>query len=101
MTDIIFENGDVININDIIFDIESDFPEDVIDTWLEEKRKNDISLVDWIQTDTHYITRNIDRSSVEEFQKEMTGLVDDVKKSINKIFELEVDDEGDSESEDE
>lgn len=98
MTDITFENGDVINIHDIIFDIESEFPEDVVDIWLEEKRKNNISLVDWIQTDTHYIPKNIDKSSVEEFQKEMTVLVDDVKKSINKIFELEID-EGESEDE--
>ena len=31
MTDIIFENGDVININDVIFDIDSEFPPDVFE----------------------------------------------------------------------
>jgi len=100
MTDIIFENGDVININDIIFDIESELPEDIIWSWLISKKEKDIGLSDWMQTDTHYIPKDMDTSSVKDFQNEMATLVDDVKKSINTIFELEID-EGDSESEDE
>jgi len=95
MTDIVFENGDVININDIIFDIDSDFPEDVVEQWLESKRQNDISLIDWIQTNVNYFPKNIDTSSVRNYQIEMEGIVNEMKKSINKVFELEVDD-GDS-----
>ena len=59
MTDIVFENGDVMNINDIIFDIDSDFPEDVVEQWLESKRQNDISLIDWIQENPNYFPKNI------------------------------------------
>lgn len=95
MTDIVFENGDVININDIIFDIDSDFPEDVVEQWLESKRQNDISLIDWIQTNVNYFPKNIDTSSVRNYQIEMESIVNEMKKSINKVFELEVDD-GDS-----
>ena len=95
MTDIVFENGDVININDIIFDIDSDFPEDVVEQWLESKRQNDISLIDWIQENPNYFPKNIDTSSVRNYQIELEGIVNEMKKSINKVFELEVDD-GDS-----
>ena len=96
MSDIIFENGDVISINDVIFDIDSEFPNDVYEQWIESKRNNDISLMDWIQTNTHYIPKELlDRSSIEEYQKEMTTLVEDVKESINKIFRTDTD-EGDS-----
>ena len=95
MTDIVFENGDVININDIIFDIDSDFPEDVVEQWLESKRQNDISLIDWIQTNVNYFPKDIDTSSVRNYQIELEGIVNEMKKSINKVFELEVDD-GDS-----
>lgn len=97
MTDIVFENGDIININDVIFDIESDFPDDVFEQWIEIKREKDISLVDWIQTNTHYMPKDlIDRSSVEAYQNELSELVDNVKESINKIFQF-APDEGDSE----
>lgn len=97
MTDIVFENGDIININDVIFDIESDFPDDVFEQWIEVKREKDISLVDWIQTNTHYMPKDLmDRSSVEQYQNELTELVDNVKENINKIFQF-APDEGDSE----
>ena len=89
MSDIVFENGDVITINDVIFDIESDFPEDVVTQWMEEKRKNDISLVDWIQSNTHYMPKDIDRTSVIEYQNELTSIVNDIKKNINSIFQLD------------
>lgn len=100
MSDIVFENGDVITINDVIFDIESDFPEDVVTQWMEEKRKNDISLVDWIQSNTHYMPKDIDRTSVIEYQNELTSIVDDIKKNINSIFQLDTE-EGDSDEESE
>lgn len=100
ISDIVFENGDVVNINDIIFDIESDLPDDMVKQWLEEKKENDISLIDWIQNHPHYVPKDIDRSSVEEYQREMTDIVEDVKKNINAIFEFEID-EGDSDLDDE
>ena len=100
MSDIVFENGDVITINDVIFDIESDFPEDVVTQWMEEKRNNDISLVDWIQSNTHYMPKDIDRTSVIEYQNELTSIVDDIKKNINSIFQLDTE-EGDSDEESE
>lgn len=104
MTDIIFENGDIVNINDIIFDIESEFPEDLFDKWMEIKRQNDISFIDWIQTDIKYVPSNIDKSSSEQYHKEMDEIFKDVIKNINTVFDMEPDD-GDSdediESEDE
>lgn len=93
MTDITLENGDVININDIIFDIESEFPDDLFNKWIESKRETGISFIDWLRSDNHYIPKDMDTSSVEKFQKEMTGIFDDVKESINKIFELIPDEE--------
>lgn len=88
MSDIIFENGDTININDVILDIESDFPEDMVELWMKEKKTNDISFFDWLQKDTHYVPKDMDTSSVNEFQKEMTTLIDDVKKNIDTVFNL-------------
>lgn len=98
MTDIIFENGDVININDIIFDIDSEFPPDVFEQWIKVKREEDISLLEWIQTNTHYIPKDIDTSSIEEYQKTLTSLMEEVKQNINKVFQF---DDGGSEDENE
>ena len=101
MTDIIFENGDVVNINDIIFDIESDLPEDMYHKWMESRKENDMSFAEWIQTDNHYMPDDIDTTSVKEYQQEMTVVVDGVIDAINTVFKLETD-EGDSDgSEDE
>jgi len=99
MTDIVFENGDVININDVIFDIDSEFPADVFDQWIEVKRNEDISLREWIQTNTCYIPKNIDTSSVEEYQKTLTSLIEEVKQNIDKVFQFN--DDGSSEDENE
>lgn len=101
MTDIVFENGDVININDIIFDIESDFPDDVFKQWMEAKKGNDISLVDWLQTNKQYIPKDFDTSSIEEYRKELTDIVNGVKQSIDKVFQMDIDDSDYGESEDE
>ena len=99
MSDIVFEDKTVININDVIFDIESEFPNDVAEQWMEQKKTNDISLMDWIQTNTHYLPKGLDTSSVKSYQMEMEGIVDNLKQTINKIFELQVD-EGDSDLDD-
>lgn len=98
MTDITLENGDVININDIIFDIESEFPDDLFNKWMDSKRETGIRFIDWLQSDNHYLPEDMNTSSVEEFQKEMTDIFDGVKESINKIFEL-IPDEGNSDDE--
>ena len=78
MSDIVFENGDIININDIIFDIDSDFPEDLVEQWLEDKRKNDISLVEWVQENPNYFPKdfiiNIINTSTYENTQRNTSL---------------------------
>ena len=98
ISDIIFENGDVVNINDIRFDIDSDFPNDIFDQWIIIRRKEDISLLDWLKNNTHYFPKNIDNSSVEEYKKELESVVDEIKENINKLFQMETDD-GDSDDE--
>lgn len=86
MTDIIFENGDVININDIIFDIDSELSEDIIWQWLEYKKTNEISLMDWlISPETNYIP-NIDDDD-PEIKKEIIDIVEDIKNNINFVFD--------------
>ena len=98
ISDIIFENGDVVNINDIRFDIDSDFPNDIFDQWIIVRREEDISLLDWLKNNTHYFPKNIDNSSVEEYKKELESVVDEIKENINKLFQMETDD-GDSDDE--
>lgn len=100
MTDIMFEDGVSININDIIFDIDSELPDDVLGLWLEARKENDLSLPEWIQTNIKYVP-DMDRSSVEAYQKEMTDLFMEVEDKINTILKFRPEDEGDSESEDE
>lgn len=101
MTDIVFEDGLTINIHDIIFDVDSELPEYIAEQWMKEKKEKDISLVDWIQEGTHYMPEEIDKSSLEEYKKDLEGLVGDLKESMTKIFTF-IQDEGDSEeSEDE
>ena len=100
MSEVEFEDGDIIGINDIIFDIDSDLPADVAEQWMASKKENDISLSEWIQTNTHYLPKSLmDRSSIENYQKEMEDLFDGVKKTIDSVFNR-LDDNGDSESED-
>lgn len=103
MSDVTFENGENVSINDIIFDIDSDLPDDIFDKWIEARKENDISLPEWIQTDMHYLPKDMDTSSVEEFQKEVTTIIDDVKQAMDTIFKLDPgdsDEEDDDESED-
>ena len=101
MSEIEFEDGDIISINDIIFDIDSELPNDVYEQWMVSRKENDVSLPEWIRTNTHYMPKSLlDRSSVENYQREMEGVFDEVKKTITSIFHPLID-EGDSESEDE
>ena len=102
MTDITFENGDVINIHDVIFDIESELPEDLFEKWMEVKKEKDISFSDWMQTDIHYVPKDMDTSSVEEYQKEMTEIMEKIKNGIDTMFQMgENLDIGDSDLDDE
>lgn len=100
MTDIVFEDGLTINIHDIIFDVDSELPEYIAKQWMKEKKERDISLVDWVQEGTHYMPEEIDKSSLEEYKKDLEGLVGDLKESMTKIFTF-IQDEGDSEEESE
>lgn len=92
MTDIIFENGDVMNINDVIFDIESDLEPDVVKQWLKSKKDNDVSLMEWIQTDNHYMPE-FDNTAMKEYQREIELMWNDAKEKIDRMFELQDDDE--------
>lgn len=93
MSDIVFENGDVININDVIFDIDSGFPNDVYEQWMESRKKKDMRLIEWIQTNTHYIPKDMyDTSSVDAYQNELKEIINEVKENINRVFQTEVDD---------
>lgn len=94
MSEVVLENGSTIGMNDVIFDIESDFPEDVFTQWMESRKTDDTGLMEWIGTDNRYIPGNIDRSSVDAYREEMADLIDEVKKSIQSVFEFE--DDGDS-----
>lgn len=100
MTDIVFEDGLTINIHDIIFDVDSELPEYIAEQWMKEKKEKDVSLVDWVQEGTHYMPEEIDKSSLEEYKKDLEGLVGDLKESMTKIFTF-IQDEGDSEEESE
>lgn len=93
MTDIEFENGDIVNINDVIFDIESELEPDVAMQWLTSKKKNDISLKDWIKSDNHYMP-DVDNSAMKEYKKEIEDIWNNAKEKINTILELQ-DDEND------
>lgn len=92
MTDIIFENGDVMNINDVIFDIESDLEPDVVKQWLKSKKDNDVSLMEWIQTDNHYMPE-FDNTAMKEYQREIELMWNDAKEKIDRMFELQDDDD--------
>ena len=94
ISEIEFDDGLVVSINDIIFDIESEFPDDFVKQWMEDKKDNDVSLIDWVQTHTNYIPKELDTSSVREYQPELEGIVNDVKDTINKLFANTPDDEG-------
>lgn len=98
MSDIVFEDESVININDVIFDIDSDFPRDVAEQWMKVKKTNDISLVDWIKG--HLYMPDMDMSSIQQYQQELETVMNDVKESIITVFNREIND-GDSEENDE
>lgn len=88
MSDIVFENGDKLNIHDVIFDIESDLNLDVVGQWLKYKKTNneDISLMDWISLDNHYIPEGIDYSSMNEYRNEIETMIEGIKNSIEQIL---------------
>lgn len=96
MSDLLFESGDTMNIHDVIFDIESDLSPDVVSQWLKYKKENneDISLMDWISTDNHYMPEGIDYSSMDEYRIEIETMVNGIKDGIEQLFTLK--DDGDS-----
>jgi hypothetical protein len=96
MSDLIFESGDTMNIHDVIFDIESDLSPDVVGQWLKYKKENneDISLMDWISTDNHYVPEGIDYSSMDEYRIEIETMMNGIKDGIEQLFTLK--DDGDS-----
>ena len=98
MTDVVLDNGDTINIHDIIFDVDSGLPDYIAEQWMKEKKERDISLVDWVQEGTHYMPEKIDTTSLDDYKKELEGLVGDLKESMTKIFTF-IPDEGESEDE--
>lgn len=97
MSTITFPNGTVITIQDVIFDIISELPEDVVNQWLKSKITSEVSLSDWVESDNHY-TPQIDTSSMDEYKREMEAIVEEVKENISKLFELEIDDEDEEDS---
>ena len=96
MSDLIFESGDTMNIHDVIFDIESDLSPDVVGQWLKYKKESneDISLMDWISTDNHYVPAGIDYSSMDEYRIEIETMMNGIKDGIEQLFSLK--DDGDS-----
>ena len=92
MGDITLEDGNIISINDVIFDIISNLDPDVGEQWLEIHKESGISFDEWMRTNTHYIPKNIDRSSIDEYHKDMEEILEQVKENINKVFELEPED---------
>ena len=93
MSDIILEDGTEINIHDVIFDVDSEFPPQVAEKWMKEK-EGDISLVDWIKANPNsYMTFDFDRSSVIAYQRELEELVNGVKEKIEGMFRMEIDEE--------
>ena len=100
MSSVTLENGEVINMNDIIFDIESELPEDMLEMWFDARKENDLSFPEWLQTNINYVPKNMDTSSVDEYRKEMEGLFGQVKTSIDTILNFEPEDSDYEEGED-
>ena len=100
LDNVTLDNGENLNISDIIFDIESELPEDMLELWLDARKENDLSFPEWLQTNTHYVPKEMDRSSVEEYRKEMEGLFDQVKTSIDTILKFQPEDSDDDEGKD-
>ena len=101
MKEVEFDNGDVVSINDIIFDIESNFPNYVFKAWLEGRKDNDVSFIEWFKSNNSFIPPDIDRSSVKEYQDELSSAVENVKQIIDTMFKLIPDDGDSDEDEDE
>ena len=57
----------MISSNDIIFDIESEFPNSVVEQWLTAKKEKDISLMEWFQSNKYNMFANIDKSSITDY----------------------------------
>lgn len=84
MSTVTFEDGEVVDIGDITFDIDSDLEVGVFEKWL--KNRNGESLMVWISTG-FYVPDDIDTSSVEEYHKEMEEIIEEMKKGIEEVFE--------------
>ena len=93
MSDIVLEDGTVININDVIADIDNEFPGQVAEKWMKEK-KEDQGLIDWIKENPNtYVTFDFDKTPLKEYQQELEEIVNGLKDRIQNMFKLE---DGDS-----
>ena len=85
LSEIVFEDGTILKMNDIIFDIDSDLPVGVFEQWI---KSGDINFPEWIQK-SNYIP-DINTSSVKQFQTEMVEIVNDMKQQVSSMFEQEI-----------
>ena len=85
LSEIIFEDGTILKMNDIIFDIDSDLPVGVFEQWI---KSGAINFPEWLQT-SNYIP-DINPSSVKQFQTEMEEIVNDMKQQVSSMFEQEI-----------
>ena len=84
-------DGTKVSIHDIMFDIDSDVPEDMFIQWLKYcKEVGEIKYMDWIfKKDTHYVPKEFDKFGTTEFVNSIVEMVKDLEDMINDKFDIE------------
>ena len=88
MSNITFENGNCIKMNDVTFAIDSQLDPEVVKQWME-LGKDKISLIEWIQSGDAYRFKDIDTKEMDEYKEEITELMEQVKDKINQTFSFQ------------
>lgn len=89
ISEVTLDNGITMSIDDIRFDIDSLLDSDVGKTWMDVHKESGIGFREWMETDNHYMPKNIDTSSIDEYHKEMENIVNGLKETVDKIFILD------------
>lgn len=75
-----------ISLPDIRFDIDTNLPEYSFNEWMEYRQSNNISYIEWFSKGNLSFPKNIDTSSIKEYQKELTEVINNLEKQLDNIW---------------
>lgn len=77
-----------VSMDDIIFDVISDLPEECFKQWMNHRLNNDISFKDWISSGCSFVPDGVDQTGMEKVKKDLFEYVEQISNSFDERWKL-------------